>query len=167
MPLLFLLFEALIFFTVVKAFGFWLTLLGYLAPSLIGVFLLTRMSQENWHDFQNMQLQSQNPQGEILKKAGHLMGAVFLVIPGFFTRLVGFILIFPWTRRLLIFTSKFWLVRRMSTQGFAFYQLGRGAFSVYNTRRGASMEDLRDVTGSGEVIDVKPIEIETELKSKS
>ena len=51
----------------------------------------------------------QTPKYEVISGAAIAFGALFLIIPGFITDMLGFLIIFPVTRKLLLnkFTTKF------------------------------------------------------------
>ncbi len=166
MPLLYFLAELWIFILFVDWLGFWWSVLAYILPSILGVILLSMQSREVMTKLQKTTAGEQNDSSsDILRSAGPIIGALFLIIPGFFSRAVGVLLIFPPTRWLLIFLSSFLFFRRWISKSFSMYQFGSGAFHVY-TNAGrfkndqAGSEELRDVKESNEVIDVVPIKIE-------
>jgi len=173
MPLLYLIAEVVIFFQFVGKFGFGWTFLGYFVPSLLGIFLLSRHGRETIMKVQSSIQAGQDPSREVLGTAARILGAVLLVIPGFFSRMMGFTLVFPLTRWALLAFSSVWLFKKLSKRGMAFYQFGNGAFRVYtnNRRTGPSEEPgeaLRDVTDSGgDVIDVVPLKIEKRTDTDS
>ena len=47
-------------------------------------------------------MKNDNPAYEIISGAAIAFAALLLIIPGFATDLFGFLLIFPWTRKLLL-----------------------------------------------------------------
>ena len=179
MPLILLFFEILVFAFFVGQFGFGWTFLGYLFPSILGLFLLSILNKEPLLRLQKSMTEGQTPQKEILNMAGKAIGALLLIIPGFTTRVLGLILIFPLTRWLIMAVSSVWILKRFSKPGAAFFQFGNGAFRVYTQNqkpRGPrqNFEDLsedavrfRDVSEAHEVIDVVPLKIENKKSDES
>ncbi len=49
---------------------------------------------------------NKSPTYEVISGAAIGLGAIFLIIPGFFTDIVGFIIIFPLTRKLILSSFK-------------------------------------------------------------
>lgn len=69
---------------------------------LTGVAGITLVKQQGLETIRKMQqaMQRSQPPGEhILDGICILAGGVFLLAPGFFTDILGFILVIPWTRR--------------------------------------------------------------------
>lgn len=183
MPLIIFILEIAIFIFIVQAIGFWWTFLGYVIPSILGVFLLSFQSREVMAKLQNSTLNGANPSVEILKSAAPIIGSVLLIVPGFFSRALGLVLLFPPTRWLLIFLSSFLFFRKFISRGMSLLQFGNGSFRVYTNfdrhpgsghphgmhgRYESGPEGFykshieRDVTpGSNDVIDVTPKKIES------
>jgi len=69
-----------------------------LLTGLIGIALVKQQGIETWKKVQ-FSIYNQEPPGDhILDGICILIGGVFLLAPGFFTDLLGFLLVLPWTR---------------------------------------------------------------------
>jgi UPF0716 protein FxsA len=77
-----------------------------------------------------------------------LVGAVFLIIPGYITDVVGIFLLIPWTRSLVVRGLKSWLGRQVQSGTIVVQQAG-----FYN-QPGTLIRDAN----AGEIIDVEPIQ---------
>lgn len=163
MPLLYFILEIGIFVLMVQWLGFWWSLLVYVLPSFLGFILLSFQSRELMTKMQGLARDGQSLPKDILHSAAPVIGAIFLIIPGFLTRTFGILLIFPPTRWLLISLSSFLFFKKLMNKSFSFYQFGNGAFHVHS-QFGSFHEkrsnEARDVTQTGEVIDVVPLKIE-------
>jgi len=164
-PLFYFIAEIGIFVLMVDWIGFWWSLLAYVLPSFLGVILLSLQSRELMSKMQGLSIEGQSLPKNILHSAAPVLGAIFLIIPGFLSRTFGILLILPPTRWLLIWLSSFLFFKKILNKSFAFYQFGNGAFRVQSQfgHFGGSSPlnpESRDVTESGEVIDVVPLKIE-------
>lgn len=66
---------------------------------IVGIALVRQQGIETMRKMQHSIQQSEPPGEHILDGICILVGGVFLLAPGFFTDLVGFILVIPWTRQ--------------------------------------------------------------------
>lgn len=66
---------------------------------IAGIALVKQQGLETLRKMQLSMQQSEPPGEHILDGLCILVGGVFLLAPGFFTDLLGFILVIPWTRR--------------------------------------------------------------------
>lgn len=178
MPLLFII-EIALFILSIQWIGFWWTLLSYILPSFLGIFLLSLQSREVMSKIQNLNADGgTNPSLEVLKSAAPIIGSILFIIPGFLTRVLGFILLFPPLRWLLLFLSTFFFFRKFISRGMSLLQFGNGAFRVYTNIdafgkqrdywqqnqpnwKNETQETPRDVSPkANDVIDVIPLKIE-------
>jgi UPF0716 protein FxsA len=109
---------AIIFVPVIELWGLikvgeWIgafpTILLVIATGVIGGYLAKR---EGWATIQLLRKQLKNgePPGEtLLEGASILAGAVLMITPGFFSDILGFFLIFPYTRRIVAYLLTRWL----------------------------------------------------------
>jgi|TARA_B100000767_G_C19746341_1_gene528709 UPF0716 protein FxsA len=79
--------------------------------AVIGVYFAKKESLNTLKSGFNNIYQNKLPIYEIISGASIAVAAVLLIVPGFVTDLMGFILIFPLTRKILI---KFWLGKKDS-----------------------------------------------------
>jgi UPF0716 protein FxsA len=94
--------------------GFWPTVGVVLAAGLIGSFLARKEGVRVLRRWQESVAQGRVPQEGLLGGVLVLAGGVLLVIPGVLTDVVGLVLLFPLTRRLIA-----GLVRRRLERGMA------------------------------------------------
>lgn len=94
--------------------GFWPTVGAVLAAGLIGSFLARKEGVRVLRRWQESVARGQVPQEGLLGGVLVLAGGVLLVIPGVLTDVVGLVLLFPPTRRLIA-----GLVRRRLERGMA------------------------------------------------
>ena len=87
------------------------TILLIFLTAVIGVYLAKKESLNTLRSgFSNI-YQNKLPVYEIISGASIAVAAVLLIVPGFVTDLMGFILIFPFTRKILI---KLWLSKKIT-----------------------------------------------------
>ncbi|MFF2458603.1 FxsA family protein [Peribacillus simplex] len=81
--------------------GFWPTLFLIVATGLIGVYLAKRQGMETWKKAQEQIRYGMMPGNEIIDGICIFIGAAFLLSPGLISDIMGLILVFPPTRKLL------------------------------------------------------------------
>ena len=69
--------------------------------ALIGIYYARLQSIETLKSGIKNLYQNQIPIYEMISGASIAMGAIFLIVPGFFTDLIGFLLLIPFTRKIL------------------------------------------------------------------
>lgn len=80
--------------------GPWWVVLIILLTGLAGITIAKNEGMKTWYQAQVIISNGQMPREQIMDGICILMGAVFLISPGFITDLAGFILILPATRPL-------------------------------------------------------------------
>ncbi len=101
--------------------GFWATVGIVLLTGITGVTLLRHQGFQLLNQVQQRMQNNQMPATELLEGVALLMGGLMLVTPGFLTDIVGFCLLLPPSRKLLIALVSRQLKRTIqvhSTQGF-------------------------------------------------
>lgn len=99
--------EIALFVVVGQAIGLWPTLLGVVLTGLIGALVL------RWQGVATLrELQTRIQRGEMpARQMGDAMlvglGGFLLLLPGYFTDLIGLLLLLPWTRQ-----GIYWLLAR-------------------------------------------------------
>lgn len=78
------------------------TILLVVLTAVIGVALLRLQGLSTLHRAQRKMQQNELPAIEILEGMGLLVAGALLLTPGFFTDAIGFLLLFPPTRRWLV-----------------------------------------------------------------
>ncbi|GIO27808.1 FxsA family protein [Ornithinibacillus bavariensis] len=72
-----------------------------LLTGLAGITLAKKEGVETWYRAQRAINNGQVPTREIIDGICIFVGGVFLLSPGFITDIMGFILVLPWTRRVV------------------------------------------------------------------
>jgi UPF0716 protein FxsA len=97
--------------------GHWIgplpTILLVIASGVLGGYLMRREGMRTWR-LAMIQLQNgELPGATLLDGALILAGGIFLLTPGFFTDIIGFILVLPWTRPIVRHLILRWLERKL------------------------------------------------------
>ncbi|SEM97238.1 FxsA family protein [Lihuaxuella thermophila] len=98
------------------------TILLVIATGVIGGYLARR---EGLNTYRLAMIQLRNgelPADTLLDGACILAGGIFLLTPGFFTDLIGFILVFPYTRGMAKLLIKRWLNKKIRSGHFSWYR---------------------------------------------
>jgi UPF0716 protein FxsA len=83
-----------------KVIGGWPTIGLLILMSIVGTWVLKREGTRTWRALSTALRTGQMPSTEIADAALVLVGGTFLLLPGFLTDIVGFLLILPVTRPL-------------------------------------------------------------------
>jgi UPF0716 protein FxsA len=83
-----------------KSIGFWPTLLLIILTGVLGAYLAKREGLQTIRKVQEQLSRGQLPGDALLDGICILIGATFLVTPGFITDIIGFLMLFPPTRKL-------------------------------------------------------------------
>ena len=86
--------------TVGQAIGVLPTLVILLAEALLGAWLLRREGSKAWQALVGAYSTGRMPSGQLADAALVLVGGVMLILPGFFTDIIGLFFLLPWTRPL-------------------------------------------------------------------
>ncbi|AZZ91470.1 FxsA family protein [Hahella sp. KA22] len=84
------------------AIGFWPTVSIFIVTGFVGVTMLRRQGFSLLSSLQAKMQAGETPAGEMLEGVALLIGGAMLVTPGFLTDFMGFLLLTPLTRKLLI-----------------------------------------------------------------
>jgi UPF0716 protein FxsA len=103
--------------------GHWIgplpTILLVIASAVLGGYLARREGMRTWRLLMIQLKNGELPGATLLDGALILAGGIFLLTPGFFTDIVGFILVFPWTRPIVRHLIQRWLKKKLR-QGVVF-----------------------------------------------
>ena len=94
--------EFSIFNAVANMIGVFFTLIAIIMTSVIGFYLVKSQGIKNFILMKNKIANRENPTNEIVKSVSLLFAGILLLIPGFFTDILGAILIFPPIQDILI-----------------------------------------------------------------
>lgn len=170
--------EVFIFITAIKHWGFLNTLGVYLAPSLLGLIIVSFVGRMAIMTMQSSLMRGQLPTNKILHSGAVFLSGLFLLIPSFTTRLIAVVLLLPGLRHMAIWRFKAFMAKKVaqgSAKAFSGFGFGRGAnsssgFRYYEFRsdgsgfREESQERQEREVRDAEVLDVKPLEISHEVK---
>ncbi|MBA4495286.1 FxsA family protein [Paenactinomyces guangxiensis] len=104
--------------TVGSWIGAFPTILLVIATGVIGGYLARR---EGIHTYRLFMIQLRNgelPGDTLLDGACVLVGGVFLLTPGFFTDIIGFLLLFPYSRGIIKLFLKRWFNKKIRNGNF-------------------------------------------------
>ncbi|MDE9367404.1 FxsA family protein [Luteipulveratus sp. YIM 133132] len=93
-PLLILLIEVVLVIVSSRLIGWW-TLLLLLALSVAGVAVVSRTSRRSWRELREMRRTGRAPERRAGDAVINLVGGGLLALPGYFTALLGLILLVP------------------------------------------------------------------------
>jgi UPF0716 protein FxsA len=117
------------------------TILLVIATSILGAYLLRQQGMATLRRFQSTLQSGQLPAKEMLEGMILLVGAILLMIPGFFTDIVGLVCLLPFTRQLVV---------ALFAKRATVYVQGRAtSFSQSSSEWGASQTDLRRSNSQG------------------
>ena len=94
--------EFSIFNAVANMIGVFFTLIAIIMTSVIGFYLVKSQGIKNFILMKDKIANRENPTNEIVKSVSLLFAGILLLIPGFFTDILGAILIFPPIQDILI-----------------------------------------------------------------
>ena len=87
--------ELSFFIKVADSIGVFLALIGIIATSILGLFLIKKQGLKNLSIMQQKIANQQSPKNEIIKSVSLLFSGFLLLIPGFLTDMLGAILLIP------------------------------------------------------------------------
>ena len=97
-----------------KAIGFWPTLLLILLTGVIGAYLAKREGLQTIRKVQEQLSRGQLPGDALLDGICIVIGGCFLLTPGFITDIVGFLMLFPPTRKLFKVFIRYFFKKRIN-----------------------------------------------------
>lgn len=87
---------------------------------LIGIALVKQEGMKTWKRAQFYLYNNEMPSEEILDGICIIISGLFLLTPGFFTDVLGFLLVIPWTRRPFKKLIYFFIMKKMANGKFIF-----------------------------------------------
>lgn len=157
-PLPLLLAEFLLFVMLASRIGFFPVVGAYLAPTLIGLLLLSFHSRTAMMALVRKMQQGHRPEGQLLSMAAKFLGALLFLPPLVSPRILGLLLLLPGTRHALVLFAQSWLAKKAAQGGARMYGFGpRGGFRVDVD----GFQDFREVREErdADVIEVKALPI--------
>ncbi|WCK55513.1 membrane protein FxsA [Aneurinibacillus sp. Ricciae_BoGa-3] len=105
-----------------RAFGWLPTLAMCVFTGVVGAWLAKREGLQIFKLAQLQMSRGQLPGEAILDGICVFTGGIFLMLPGFFTDIIGFFLIFPYTRGISKIFIKRWLWRKVQSGSIQFFK---------------------------------------------
>ncbi len=154
--------EIYLFVKVVQTYGFFNAFMATLTAFFFGLLVVKSQGRTFLMKVQAELAQGKVPARSMINSALIFIGGVFILIPGFFSDVMGLLLILPGTRHALSLYVRTYLARKVANGSFKIFTSGFGSnFGMGNgpqgfgNSRGPEFKSERDVTP--QVIDVKPI----------
>ena len=189
-PFPFFIAEILIFWFAADKWGFFNTLGIYLLPCLLGFLIVSMVGRMAMMTMQTTVMRGQLPGNKILHSGAVFLSGILFLIPSFFTRVFGLVLLLPGLRHLAIWRFKLFMAKKMASGSARVFNFGGGPFGFGTGMGGGPMggmgnqgfryyEFRNDGTGfhdvseeqreereihDAEVFDVTPLEITHEEK---
>ncbi len=178
LPLPFVVAEFIIFFMLVKQWGFLNTLGIYLLPCLLGALIVLTVGRVALLTLQATVTRGKLPTNQLLHSGAIFIAGLLFLVPSVFTRVFGLILFLPGLRHIVLWRFKLNMAKKMASGGARVFNFGNSGFGAssgfgFGKFSGAPFEPdfqqkpgmgERDVTGSNYQIDVTPIEVIHEVK---
>lgn len=168
-PLPFVIAELVIFVMAVQHWGFFNTLGFYLLPCLLGLFIVTTVGRIAVMSMQMSVMKGQLPAAKLLNSAAIFLSGLLFLVPSFFTRVAGVLLLLPGLRHLAVWRFKLFLVKQIS-RGAGSFSFGAGG--PFGFRAGSTgFRYYEEATQEREVreanvLDVTPLQVVHEDKKK-
>lgn len=118
----------------------WATLLILIAEAVVGAWLMRREGSKAWQALVNAYGTGKMPSGQIADAALILVGGVMLILPGFFTDIIGLICLLPLTRPLARRGIGFLIAAQAARSGVDFAVM-RAKVETETVIRGETVED--------------------------
>jgi len=125
-PFPFVLAELLIFFWGVNQWGFFNTLGLYLAPCLLGFLIVSTVGRMAIMTLQSTVTRGQLPGNKILHSGAIFLSGLFFMIPSFFARVIGLVLLLPGLRHLAVWRFKLFMAKKMAQGSARVFNFGGG-----------------------------------------
>ncbi|WP_248930512.1 FxsA family protein [Paenibacillus hamazuiensis] len=107
--------------TVGKLIGAWQTVVLLLSTGFVGAFLAKREARKVWSYAQHQLAQGQIPADSIVDGICIFAGGLLLMTPGFFSDILGFLLVFPMTRPLFKIGVTAFIRKKIASGDFRFF----------------------------------------------
>ena len=111
----------------IQVYSFWDAFLFCITTGLLGMGIISLVGRAALKSMQESLRQNQLPESMVMNRGVTMMGGIFLIIPGLFSKFFGALLILPGTRHLMV-----WYVRKFMSK-----QIASGSFRVYTNVNGA------------------------------
>lgn len=100
--------------------GIWSVIALILLTGILGTFIVRHEGMETMRRAQQLFQQGEIPRDEILEGICIIIGSILLITPGFFTDIVGFLIVFPLTRKPFSNLLKHIIAKKISKGKFVY-----------------------------------------------
>ena len=166
--------EIVIFVLFVQRLGFFPAVGLYLVPCLLGMLIVSTVGRMALMSMQGSLTQGKVPGARLLHSGAIFLSGLFFLIPSFFSRIAGLILLLPGLRHLAVWRFKLYMAQKIAKggafsfgNGFGFSTgFGNGGFQYRQYGGGPTQGPgfERDVTNNNAAIDVTPLKVTHEPK---
>lgn len=125
--------------------GVYWTLAILIGEALIGAWLMRREGRKAWAALVKAYGTGKMPTGQLADAALILVGGVMLILPGFFTDIIGLICLLPYTRPFARRTIGFLIARQAAKSGLDI-GVAKARFAPGTVIRGETVEDPAPAT---------------------
>lgn len=171
LPLPLVIAEFLIFFALSKNYGFFNTVGLYLLPCFLGVLIVSTVGRMAMMTLQGTMSKGQVPGTKILHTGAIFISGLFFLVPSFFTRVLGLVLLLPGLRHIAVWRFKLFMAQKIAKGGASAFSFNGNGFGFSTGFGGGGFRqqppfqnEERDVTHSPHAIDVTPIKVTHEPK---
>ena len=124
-PFLILPLELFVFFGFANQYGFFKTLFFYFLPSIFGFAFLSFQARRGFSDLQKQMFSGQRLPNPLMKMFTRTLVGVFLILPFFSTRVLGFVLLIPGVSFILSRWAQAWIAKKIQNGSvFVMGQMG-------------------------------------------
>jgi UPF0716 protein FxsA len=150
----------------IDAYGFWDAVGITLLSGFVGLSIMTSVGRTAMAAMQAELAQGKDPSNRIVSQLALLLGGLLIFIPGLISDAIGFLLVLPGTRQLILLFFRGFLLRQFTSGRIRVFSAGGTGFGFGGGfPRQQSVDETR-IERDAQVIDVTPIEI-THEKSKN
>ncbi|WP_413558856.1 FxsA family protein [Bdellovibrio sp. HCB209] len=128
LPLPWVIAEIVIFFTGVRFFGFFNTMLIYFLPCLLGFLIVNTVGRMAMMTLQSTVARGQLPASKLLHSGAIFISGLALLVPSFFTRVIALVLLLPGLRHLAVWRFKLYMAKKMASGSARVFNFGAGPF---------------------------------------
>ncbi|MHA6260655.1 FxsA family protein [Sporosarcina sp. CAU 1771] len=87
-----------------------------LATGIGGAYLAKRQGMKAWNELRRRMEVMETPGDALIDSACIFTGGIFLLMPGFLTDIIGFLLLFSWPRNLIRPSIQRWIYKKMKNR---------------------------------------------------
>jgi UPF0716 protein FxsA len=147
--------EVLLLIEVSDRIGAWNTFSLVLASCFLGIWCTRREGREVLFQLRKETARGVLPGESLLHGILVFLGGLLLIIPGFITDVVGFVLLIPYTRNIVAIRLKDWLQKSMAAGKIQVRTYNAGGFTSYRSNYDSAP------FADKEIREAKVIDIET------